>query len=50
MEFEGIRIMMRAAQNITNIEAIRSKIDKNKPLLVNINAENKKLLIKSSKL
>lgn len=50
MEFEGIRIMMRAAQNIKNIEAIRSKIDKNKPLLVNINGENKKLLIKSSKL
>jgi len=49
MEFEGIRIMMRAL-NIKYIEAIRSKIDKNKPLVVTINGENKKLLIKSSKL
>ena len=49
MEFEGIRIMMRAL-NIKNIESIRSKIDKNKPLPLNINGENKNLLIKSSKL
>ena len=40
MEFEGIRIMMRAL-NIKNIESIRSKIDKNKPLPLNINGENK---------
>ena len=49
IEFEGIRIMMRSL-NIKYIEAIRSKIDKNKPLVVTINGENKKLLIKSSKL
>lgn len=48
MEFEGIRIMMRAL-NISYIEAIRSKIDKTKPLEVVINGKTIKLLIKSSK-
>lgn len=46
---DGIRIMMRAL-NIKYIEAIRSKIDKNKPLEVTINGETKKLLVKSSKI
>ena len=49
MEFDGIRIMRRAL-NIKYIEAIRSKIDKIKPLEVTINGETKKLIVKSSKI
>lgn len=40
--------MMRAL-NLKFIDAIRNKIDKNKPLQVTINGINKKLLVLSSK-
>lgn len=48
MEFKGLRIMMRAL-NLKYLDAIRNKIDKNKPLQVTINGVNKKLLVLSSK-
>jgi hypothetical protein len=48
MEFEGLRIMMRVL-NLKYVDAIRNKIDKNKPLQVTIDGVNKKLLVLSSK-
>jgi hypothetical protein len=47
MEFDGIRIMMRSL-NLKYVDAIRNKLDKNKPLQVNIDGVNKKLLVLSS--
>jgi hypothetical protein len=47
MEFDGIRIMMRSL-NLKYVDAIRNKLDKNKPLQVTIDGVNKKLLVLSS--
>jgi hypothetical protein len=43
MEYDGIRIMMRDL-NLKYVDAIRNKLDKNKPLQVTIDGLNKKVV------
>jgi hypothetical protein len=48
MKLSGLRIMARALK-LNNAHYIRARLDKNKPLYVNIDNVNYKMLLKSNK-